>query len=166
MAFKIKKEILIGIIAVLVVLNGIVLFTVWRIHPIGRHVPIPHVDHDRAHRESMLFLHHELDLDEEQVSQLGEIRQKHFDRTRLHIDRFHALRKEITEAVLQDTPDLDRIRQMAEELGKIQAEIEYERVIHFGELRSIIAPEQRKKFDLLIEDLLETTLEPMEDLGV
>ena len=166
MAVKIKKEILIAIIGVLILLNGVVLFTVWRIHPIRRHGPMPHLDHDRAHRESMFFLQHELDLDEEQVSRLGEIRQKHFDRTRLHMDQFHALRREITEAVLQDTPNLDHIRQLAEELGKIQAEIEYERVIHFGELRRIIAPEQRKKFDRLMKDLLERTHVPMEDLGV
>ena len=161
MTVKINKGILIGIIAVLILLNGAVLFTVWRIHPIRRHAPMAHLEHDREHRESMLFLHHELDLDDEQVSQLGEIRQKHFDRTRLHLDRFHTLRREITEAVLNDTPDLDRIRKLAEELGKIQAEIEYERVIHFGELRSIINPDQREKFEQLIADLLERTHGPI-----
>ena len=166
MTVRIKKEILIAIIGVLILLNGFVLFTVWRIHPIGGHGPIPHLDHDREHRESMLFLHHELDLDEEQVSHLGEIRQQHFDRTRPHMDRIHALRSEITKAVLQDTPDLERIRQLAEELGKIQTEIEYERVIHFSELRGIIAPEQRKKFDQLMEDLLERIHGPMEELGM
>ena len=67
---------------------------------------------------------------------------------------------------LKGLPDLDQIRQMAEALGKIQAEIEYERVIHFGELRSIISPDQRKKFDRLIEDLLERTHGPIEDIGV
>ena len=77
MAVKIKKEILIAIIGVLILLNCIVLFTVWRIHPIRHHAPMTHLEHDRAHRESMLFLHHELDLDDEQVSQLGELRQKH-----------------------------------------------------------------------------------------
>ena len=161
MTVKINKGILIGIIAVLILLNGAVLFTVWHIHPIRSHAPIAHRDHDREHRESMSFLYHELDLDEEQAFRLEGIRQKHFERTRLHLDRFHTLRREITEAVLNDTPDLDRIRKLAEELGKIQSEIEYERVIHFGELRSIINPDQREKFDQLIADLLERTHGPI-----
>ena len=120
-----------------------------------------HRDHDLEHRESMSFLLHELDLDEEQAIQLEGIRLKYFERTRLQMDRFHMLRREITEAILNDTPDLDRIRKLAEELGKIQAEIEYERVIHFGELRSFINPDQREKFEQLITDLLERTHEPI-----
>ena len=161
MTIKINKGILIGIIAVLILLNGAVLFTVWHIHPIRSHERMAHRDHDLEHRESMSFLLHELDLDEEQAIQLEGIRLKYFERTRLQMDRFHMLRREITEAILNDTPDLDRIRKLAEELGKIQAEIEYERVIHFGELRSFINPDQREKFEQLITDLLERTHEPI-----
>jgi Spy/CpxP family protein refolding chaperone len=110
-----------------------------------------------AHQETMHFLHRELKLTAVQLEKLDEIRKGFFDATRRHLDEIHDLRQAMTQAALEENPNLDQIRQWSNRLGEIQAAMEFYRFKHFAEVRAICNPEQRIKLDLLLKDVLIRT---------
>lgn len=91
----------------------------------------------------------QLGLTDEQVKKLTELRTKHLNEVSKIVAELAAKRAELRTLWLAEKPDEKRIRELTEQIAKLQAELATERTNFQLEVRKILTPEQLSKLLLL-----------------
>lgn len=150
-----KQKLSNWIIGILILFNVITLISLWAVR---LHRPAELPPEEAQHERRILnFLRGELDLNETQAAGFKKMRYGHFERFRNISSRITDLRHGIMESVFTDPPDTVHIKQLAEQLGRLHADKEFRNAEHFLRLRQICTPEQKKKFNKLMHNLLPGT---------
>ncbi|MFN4180868.1 MAG: Spy/CpxP family protein refolding chaperone, partial [Armatimonadota bacterium] len=95
------------------------------------------------------ILKKQLGLTDEQVKKLTELRTEHLNKVSKLVSELAAKRAELRTLWLAEKPDEKRIRELTEQIAKLQAELASERVNSQLEVRKILTPEQLSKLPLI-----------------
>ena len=137
-----KKNLLILFLVLLTILNVAALATIAYhrfharrpFHPMGRP------------EGRMNFLKQELDLSEEQAKEF----ESHMERFRTETESLHdsirTMRAELMSEMTKQEPDPQRLNQLAEEVGALEVDLKKKSITHMLEGRSLLSPEQQRKF--------------------
>jgi Spy/CpxP family protein refolding chaperone len=137
-----RKNLLILFLVLLTIVNVAALATIayHRFHakrpfrPMGR--PDGRID----------FIKEELGLNEEQAEEF----QTHMERFRAETEPIHdsirTMRTELMSELTKQKPDVQRLNQLAEEIGVLEVNLKKQSITHMLEGRSLLTPEQQKKF--------------------
>ncbi len=79
------------------------------------------------------YLKGELDLDESQLETFKELRGAHFKKVRTQMREIYQKRKEMLEAMTMGSADTVQATALATEIGRLNAEMEAELIMHFQE---------------------------------
>lgn len=139
-----KNRLTMWVIVLLVVLNLLTISAIWMKN-------FPRFDKRKSGGEK--FLIEELKLTDDQVEQFRELRDIHFDETKVIHREMNDLRQAITDELFRENPDSAKVAQWAEEVGRMHAAIENARFAHFQALKEICEPEQRDKFRSVMREL-------------
>jgi Spy/CpxP family protein refolding chaperone len=90
-------------------------------------------------------LKQQLGLTDEQVKKLTELRTKHLEKVGKLVAELAAKRSELRTLWLSQKPDENRIKELTEQIAKLQAELLTERTNFQLEVRKILTPEQLSK---------------------
>lgn len=93
-------------------------------------------------------LKQQLGLTEEQVKKITELRTEHLNKVSKIAAELAAKRAELKTLWLSEKPDEKRIRELTEQIAKLQAELAIERTNFQLEVRKILTPEQLRKLPL------------------
>jgi len=94
-------------------------------------------------------LKQQLGLTDEQVKKLTELRTEHLKKVSKIAAELAAKRAELGTLWLSDKPDEKRVKELTEQISKLQAELATERMNFQLEVRKILTPEQLGKLPLL-----------------
>lgn len=134
-------------IILLIVLNiGLIASMVWHEQNRGNQ-PLPQQDLEQ-------FLGNELGLSPEQVEEMRNIRQNHFQTAGQYARSLQDSSQELLFLAFQTEPDSLRARQLAQNMGEIHSQLEWALYDHFVKLSAICSPAQRV---LLLELTQELT---------
>ena len=97
------------------------------------------------HNDKMEWLQKELDLTDEQAAKFKELRKEHFTATREQFRKIRTLKKEMIEALAQETPDTVNARLISIEIGNQHTVMDEMLIDHFMKLQAECNPEQRQK---------------------
>ena len=158
MNFFTKIRVTSWIIGLLVLLNVLTLGVLW--FQQFRRPPGMFPPPGKQAENSQRFLQRDLNLTEQQAQQFETLRNQYFLKSRTIMQEIHQLRKGITDELFSASPDAQKANKFAEEIGAKQAELERLLFNHFLELKAVCQPEQQKKFQALMRDLLEMMKPP------
>lgn len=100
------------------------------------------------------FLCHELKLTPDQVQQYESLRQQHHAAVQRIQEHGHQLRERFF-GMLELTPiDSGAVKSLADSIAAMQEQIEKVTFYHFSQLRTILTPDQKKRFDEVIQEAL------------
>jgi len=145
----VKKNLLILFLVLLTIVNVVALATIayHRFHadrPFPPTGPPPEGPRD--------FIKQELGLTDEQA---GEI-EAHFERFRMEmdpiLDSLEVKRGELMDEISADEPSQDKLDHLAEEMGSLQAKLQKMTIEHLLKGKSLLTPEQQKKFFSLFKE--------------
>ena len=143
-------------IILLILLNLATLAMLWMSHFKQPAAPLP----QQGARNTKQFLQHELGLTDDQARQFEELRQQHFQQSKVFVDAIQQLKRELLDEVFASTPNLETMQNIAEEIGTNQAELETLRYHHFLELKALCQPDQVKKFRALFHEIYPPETHP------
>lgn len=150
-----KNRLTAWVVIILIVLNIVAVGTLWwtqiRWPPFGPPPQQPDV---------LGFLARELKLNAEQVEQFHTFRELHFQEIRLIEQEIHQYRRVITEAVFDEDVTPQQLKTWAEKAGQKQAELELKRFQHFKDMKSLCTPVQKRRFEVLLKDVLDMSRPP------
>ena len=135
---------------IMLALNLAVVGTIW------------YMKSDRDHRgrdrttaqKLQRFVERELQLTEEQQQEYGALVREHLKKSRELRAEISNYRNEIYQNMNDTTTAPTRVDSLAEKIGATQAELERALYGHFEEVRSLCTPEQKERFERMIEKLL------------
>jgi hypothetical protein len=148
-----KNKIAFWSVMVLIVLNVLMLSTVW----FGRRRGRPPGGHRQEALGGMKILEETLGLSPDQVEAFERIRKGHFERTRHVNDRRHKIRIDIVNELFVEKPDSEKIERMLSELKDVQGEFNNGLFRHFEELRDQCTDDQKQELKSMFIHLLEAT---------
>jgi len=143
-----KKNLVILLLILLTIVNVAALATIayHRFHP-KKHFP----SMGRPGRH-MDFIKQELDLNEEQVQELESQDKKFREETKPIHDSLKAKRKELMDEITAQEPDVEKIDKLIEDIGILEVELTKKTTMHLIEKKSLLTPEQQKKFFSLFKE--------------
>ena len=146
-------------IVILVVLNMIALGTIF-MSRIQRPRPLPPPQKGQGPQSMHFFLKQELGLSVEQMDLFKILGDEHRRQTQPLQERIHRLKKEMMGEMF--SPDLGKegVDRIAEEIGILEAQMQKALYSHFKDFASICNTEQRQKFEVLINDVLDLARPP------
>lgn len=136
----------------LTLLNLALLITIWKA-PAAHGPPLP--DFGPAKR-----IIHELNFNENQVSNYNKLVEEHRAAMRKLRDEGGLLRNNYFELLKEEHPADSTITLKLAAIARNQEEIEKVTFNHFREVREICTPDQKKKFDEMILDVLRAMGKP------
>jgi Spy/CpxP family protein refolding chaperone len=150
-----SKRLLVTIIIVLVVLNGasiaFMLFSSKWFGPFA----------DKPSKEAVRnFTARELDFSAEQKQQFGELLERHFKHGDSMAVRHSQALGGLFDLLKKESATPEEVRQYASTLGEIESDRAITTYEHFRAVRSLCSPEQKKKFDIFVTDVLKKTRDP------
>jgi Spy/CpxP family protein refolding chaperone len=144
-----KKNLIILFLVLLTIVNVAALATIayHRFQPKGYFLP-----EGRPPDMHKNFIQQELGLNEKQAKEF----EAHFERFRMETEPIHdsleVKRIQLMEEISADEPDKDKLNRLAEEMGSLQAELQKKMIVHLLEGKSLLTPEQQKKFFSLFKE--------------
>ena len=141
---------LIGLVAALVIINlGLVAF-LWLKKD---EKPLPPQGKDARN-----FLVRELSMNEQQVKLFDSSRRQHFEKMRQYNEEMRLLKDRLFGLLKEEdsAKKNEMVSFLKDRISKIQAAIDLETFDHFSRLRSILNDDQKKQFDVIIQDVLHT----------
>jgi Spy/CpxP family protein refolding chaperone len=98
------------------------------------------------------FIRRELDLNEEQAKEF-EAQAKRFQEEIEPIrDSLEAKRSDLMNEIMAKEPSMDKLNQLSEEIGALHAKLEKRTSTHLLQGKSLLTPEQQKKFFSLFKE--------------
>lgn len=101
-----------------------------------------------------------LKLDPEQVMKFEELKREHRKQTEDLLFRGKKQRDEYFSLLKNDTPDTVRASQLLDQIGQNQKELDRATFSHFMKLRELCNADQKKLFDVFIEELAASLKQP------
>ena len=101
-----------------------------------------------------------LKLDPDQVMKFEELKREHRKQTEDLLFRGKKQRDEYFSLLKNDTPDTVRASQLLDQIGQNQKELDRATFSHFMKLRELCNADQKKLFDLFIEELAASLKQP------
>jgi len=141
--------------AVLVVLNMVLLGTLWWGH-IHR-APLQWSQGKgpgRHYRAMTRFLERELDLDAQQVEELQSLFEQHVGQMSLVMQDMHAYRQDMHRALFAEDANSAQLTELSERIGQKQAQVERLRFQHYKDMASLCDPQQRERLRGLVGEIL------------
>jgi periplasmic protein CpxP/Spy len=138
-------------VGLLTLLNVALLVTIWQKPP---HGPMSH-----APRPADRIIH-ELNFTHDQQNEFEKLKRQHHDAMLDLQSEGRALRDEFFELLKQENPDQAAVTEKVKAIAKNQEDIEMVTFNHFQQVRKLCNPEQQKRFDNMIKDLLHTMAGP------
>lgn len=154
-----KNKIVFWAVVVLIVLNVLILSTIW----FGRGKRRPPAGPGPGAPDGMRIMEETLGLSREQAEVFEQIRERHFERTRFLNDRRHKMRIDIVDELFVDKPDAEKIERLLSELKEVQGEFDVTLFRHFEELRDQCTLEQKRELKSMFIHLLEATRRQEQD---
>ncbi len=142
-------------VAVLVLLNGILLGTLWWGHI--HHAPLQHPQGNgpgRHYRAMTQFLQRELDLDAQQVEQLHALFEQHVSQMSLVMQDMHEYRRAMHHALFAEDENSLQLTELSEKIGEKQAQVERLRFQHFKDIASLCDSSQQERLQGLVGEIL------------
>ncbi|MGA9364495.1 MAG: hypothetical protein WBW16_09020 [Bacteroidota bacterium] len=141
-----RNKLLLSIIGVLVILNlATVSFILFAPKPLG---PPPGGEPPER------FMEHELGFSPEQRNRYAELREEFFRKGRLQAEAQAKAREALFDLMRNQNVSEGEIRQRASVIGNVETERSIDLYQHFRAVRAICTPEQQRKFDTIIGDIL------------
>jgi Spy/CpxP family protein refolding chaperone len=140
-------------VGLLTLLNIILLITIWQKPP---HSPPPG-DGKEGPAQRII---HDLQLDGKQQQQFETLKREHRRAMEQFRERGQQLRDEYFDLLKQPSPDSVLVHAKARAIAKNQEDIELVTFDHFRKVRQVCDPQQQKKFDEIIKDVLHTMAGP------
>ncbi len=142
---------LVGLVAALVVINVALVATIW--------LKKDEVKRPPQGSDARDYLVQSLHMTDVQIKAFDILRREHFDRIKNYKDALRFTKDKLF-ALLSNT-DRNEIKdtlakQLTDVIGKLQEKIDKETFEHFSQLRSILTPQQKQKFDTTIQRVLRT----------
>jgi len=158
-----KQKIIVGAIVVLLLLNLGTLATLWIGHFRGpekiiSHGPGAHPDHV-SH-----FLTRELNFDAAQKKEFQRLQSRQIAQMDKFQEEVNTCKRRMMDELLKSSPDPARVKELAAEVGEkegLKARLVF---THLEEIKAICRPEQKKKFDSIVSELL-SVMKPPEPPG-
>jgi len=152
MGMKRTTVFLLILIGVLVVLNVLLLATIWNRQLSVQPIPDRPVERNgRVHH----LLKQELGWNDEQLWQFDQERRRLREQTLPVLEEIHRLKREMFDASMGSSPDMDRINKLAADIGEKQALMEQYTAQHVVSLRAICTDDQREKLANFLQELLQ-----------
>lgn len=101
-----------------------------------------------------------LKLDPDQVMKFEELKREHRKQTEDLLFRGKKQRDEYFSLLKNDTPDTVRASQLLDQIGQNQKELDRATFSHFMKLRELCNADQKKLFDVFIEELAASLKQP------
>jgi periplasmic protein CpxP/Spy len=129
----------------LLILNFFILGFIWFHHPL---------EGQMEHHNVADFLIHELNLNNEQVKQFDLLKNAHHEKIEEIQHDLHNLHDNYFALIKTDNLDSLKVKSIAEDMSRKQEEIELVTFYHFSDVRKLCDADQKKKFDLIIDDAM------------
>jgi periplasmic protein CpxP/Spy len=160
--FLSKNRILIALVIFLVILNiaclSFVLFS-----PFRGGMPPP--GGERGNDPIQGFIERELNLTDQQRMEHRTVREQFFRHgDELRLERTGAM-KELFELIRKDSVSEEEVRRVTSKTGEVETLRSRALYNHFRRIRQLCTPEQRKKFDAIITDVMKQVEPPMGEPG-
>ena len=140
------------VIAVLIVINLGTLVFIWFIRPGDR------IQARRPFAEG--YLVKELNLSEPQRKEYSRIRQDHLSVLVKLQEHDKALHNRFFAQLLSEFPDMKSVHDLADSIAFNRKKMEMLTYDHFDQVRQLLTPVQRKKFEEIFDEVLKMVLPP------
>ena len=143
-----KKNLVILFLVLLTIVNiaALATFAYHRFHPKGPFHPMGRPDTPES------FIKRELDLNEGQAKEF-EAQAKRFEEEIEPIrDSLEAKRSDLMNEIMAKEPSMDKLNKLSEEIGALHAKLEKRTSLHLLQGKSLLTPEQQKKFFSLFKE--------------
>ncbi len=135
-----KQKTYVWLVILLVIINLTTLIFLWT----GR--PKPPVMDIRNGPDTNKFLKNELGLNDEQDKKLKELREELFDTTEILREQIGAKRQFLKEESFKESPDIEKVKSIANEIGILETKSEMLRFAHFTMIKKVLTEQQAEKF--------------------
>lgn len=135
-------------VGILIILNIILMINVWK-RP--DHMPPPH--HMEGGPANLII--EELKLSTDQIKEFDKLKHAHQSAMRELNDKGREIRTQYFDLLKQDQPDQKTKDDLVSEIAANQKAIETVTFDHFKEVRKLCNPDQKKRFDEIIGDILK-----------
>lgn len=142
---KVKKQLIIGTIVILIIINISALFTIILHNRTERKHFSEEAFQDNNPRQQGMnyFLRNELNLNDDQYNSFQEINRTYFKKSRDIALELNSNRILMIEEIAKENPNLDKLDQIAKEIGNLHYELKTNTIDHFLELKSVCNDEQQ-----------------------
>ncbi|MBN2613311.1 MAG: periplasmic heavy metal sensor [Bacteroidales bacterium] len=146
--FFTQNRLIIGILVFLLVMNvvavGSILFYRNKARDILTNPPFPAQRLQRMHPEGR-YMQKYLELDENQFQNFANARNRFHENARKLANEIREKRMKMFEELEQPEPDMEKIGNIAEEIGRLHKELNIETGNYYLDIREICNPVQREK---------------------
>jgi len=150
-----KNRLTVWGVAVLVILNVVLLSTLWWSHIHRAPLQRPQGNGPGRHYRAMTqFLERELDLNAQQVEQLHTLFEQHVDQVSLVMQDMHEYRQAMHRALFAEDANSAQLTELSEKIGQKQAQVERLRFQHFRDVASLCDPAQQERLQGLVGEIL------------
>lgn len=111
------------------------------------------------------MLIHELNFTPEQIKSFDALKEQHHEIVMKLREQGHDLRDNYFELLKSDSPDTNQIKEKGAGIAANQLAIEEATFNHFKEVRNLCNPEQKKRFDSIINDVIKMLGKPGPSTG-
>ena len=141
-----------AVIIVLILLNIGTLAFMWINHPFSRLQDQPPL--------AAGFLVKELKLSGSQQNEYLRLRGNHRKMLNQLQERDKALHTRFFDQLFSEVPDLKRVSDLADSIAENRRKMEVLTYDHFMQVRQMLTPEQRKKFEKIFDEVIRMVLPP------
>jgi protein CpxP len=140
-------------IVILLLLNAVTLFILYRMHVNEMHRP------DKGEGPAKYIID-QLGLDAKQQQQFADLRDLHQDSMLKIHDEERRLHDQYFSLLKSNNPDINQVDSIASLMAQNQKRIELITFMHFQQLRAICRDDQKKRFDNTIDDIAKLVGQP------
>lgn len=118
------------------------------------HFPFP-IEPPR--KEARGFLENELNLTDQQKIEFNRLREEHISTVAQIQDSIKPLKDQLFDQIKNDRVDTATVNSITSKIAENQKRIELATFYHFNKIRTLLNDEQKKKFDMVMKDMLKMT---------
>jgi len=104
------------------------------------------------HESPESFIRHELNLNEKQAKEFESQAKRFREEIDPIRDSLEAKKSNLMNEIMSENPNQDKLSQLSEEIGALHTELEKRTSVHLLEGKSLLTPEQQKKFFSLFKE--------------
>jgi Spy/CpxP family protein refolding chaperone len=143
-----KKNLAILFLALLTIINiaALATFSYHRFHPKEPFHPVERPNTPES------FIKREVGLSDEQAKEFQSQAKKFQEEIEPIRDSLEAKRSDLMNEIMAEKPSMDKLNQLSEEIGALQVNLEKMTSMHLLKGKSLLTPEQQKKFFSLFKE--------------